>query len=86
MHALFNSIHSVNDRKPFGGSLQAALSDRSYQPIALLMASTGLHDTLVSAGKLTVAQIDKALSGYNNLSSIQRIQLKSTLDRLGLLN
>ena len=84
MHAHAQSITATADPKPLGGSITAAMAHEAYRPISSLMARSGLEETLKSRGRLSVADVDAALAKAD-VSTQRRIELKSTLSRLGLL-
>jgi hypothetical protein len=71
------SLHAVADQQ---FSIEAAIAKLS-KPAYRLMAAAGID---VPAKKLTVAEVDAKLAG-SHLTLDQRLELKVSLERAGLL-
>jgi hypothetical protein len=87
MQALLDRIHGVRTATPFGGSIAAAMATPDFRSIRHLFSKAGLDPHAIFAsngGPLTVGQLDAHLARVH-LGTVDRIALKSTLSRVGLL-
>jgi hypothetical protein len=85
MHAI-EKIHAISDH----GSLSAAAFNAAresveYRQIKSLMARSGLEDRLSAGKKITEGDVDAALAPLG-LETVQRIRVKRTLERAGLMS
>lgn len=87
MHA-FPDIHAVTKPSPFP-AVAAAMASPHFRSVKHIFDKAGLDPEslfISNGGPLTVADLDAHLAKlHRGLSSVDRISLKSTLARLGLL-
>jgi hypothetical protein len=66
-------------------SAAGAVESKEYGAIAHLMHSTGLHEKLLTKGRVTAAELDAA-SQKSDISPRDKIALRSVLHRYGLIS
>ena len=89
MHAFGKAIHAIATPSPFGGSIAAAVATPDFRSVRGLFSKAGLDPASIFAtngGPIKVAELDALLAKeHRGLSTVDRIALKRTLERLGLL-
>jgi hypothetical protein len=85
----FGSMHAVQSPTPVGGSIQAAMATPEFRSIKHLFSKYIIDiDSIfpTNGGPITVAQLDALLSQvHSGLTTANRIEIKNTMSRLGLL-
>jgi hypothetical protein len=86
----FGRMHAVQSPTIFGGSIQAAMSTPDFKSVRHLFSKAMLDiDSIfpTNGGPITVGQLDALLGEVHSgrLTTVNRIELKNTLARLGLL-
>jgi hypothetical protein len=85
----FGRMHAVQSPAIFGGSIQAAMSTPEFRSVKHLFSKhmldiDGLFCT--NGGPVSVSQLDALLSQvHSGLKTFERIRIKATMSRLGLL-